>query len=281
MTTTIKKFLILINILLFTLGFVCSSKDLQNHSSRNVSKDSNVSGVPDKSSLQQNKEKEEIILTASDNVKISADYYYFEDKKEILQPLIILIHQFRQTKAQWPDFFIDSLINNGFKVLTYDIRGHGKSDKLMYDLTDLLIDPEKAPKDIDAIHNWTLTQKGVDTTRIGVMGTSIGGSLACYARMKQYIKTVVTVSNGKETFLKLLDIDERAMGRVFVRLSSVLMIQASDDGSHKQDGEYIMDNYLDTPKTLKVFNSSKHGKYLIEQYPEIYTLSIEWFKKYL
>lgn len=276
-----KKLFIFNYILLFSLAFICTSKDYKNQSGGDLNENDKTEHSSNITSKQQKKEKEEITLTTSDNVNLSANYYYFLDNKDISQPLVILIHQFHQAKEQWQDFFIDSLLNNGFKVMTYDIRGHGKSDKVNYDLTELLTDSEKAPKDVDAVYNWTKAQKGIDTARIGVMGTSVGGNLGCYAKMKHYAKTIVTVSNSKETFFKFLDIDERAMGRVFPRITSVLMIQASGDGTHKQDGEYLMENYIDSPKELKVFESSKHGKYLIEQYPEIYNLSIEWFKKYL
>jgi dienelactone hydrolase len=192
-----------------------------------------------------------------------------------------LIHQFNQSKEQWKSDFIDSLIFNGYKVIAYDIRGHGKSSKVNYDLTKLLTDPNEAPADMDAVFGWTKKEKGIDTSRIGTMGTSIGGNLAVYARLKLGAKTSIAVSNGKEGFEAFTGMDERMMSRMFPRITSVFMICGSKDGQHEQDAKFIMENFLDNPKELKVFDSDKHGKFLIEENPEINTLVINWFKKYL
>jgi pimeloyl-ACP methyl ester carboxylesterase len=225
--------------------------------------------------------KEEITITTDDNVNLSANYFYSEGMKESSQPLVVLIHQFRKNKEQWAVSFIDSLAGAGYKVLAYDIRGHGQSDKVNYELTDLLTDPNKAPVDVAGVFKWAKEQKGIDSTRIGVMGTSIGGNLACYARYYLGAKTVISVSNNEEGFEKFLGIDPRAMGRVMKRISSVMFICGSKDGNHEQEEKYIMDNYIMEPMELKVYDSDEHGINLIREFPEIRTIALNWFKKYL
>ncbi|HEY5123875.1 MAG TPA: hypothetical protein VIK14_09090 [Ignavibacteria bacterium] len=42
-----------------------------------------------------------------------------------------------------------------------------------------------------------------------------------------------------------------------------------------------MDYFIDVPKEIKIYESEKHGKELLNQYPEINKLISDWLKKYL
>lgn len=267
-------FYIILFIAVISLG--CSSKqDTKTGASVNSTEKST------EKNLKKNVVKDEISLKASDGVQLSADYYYSESSKETAQPLVVLIHQFRQSKSQWSEDFIDSLITAGYKVLAYDIRGHGNSEKGNYDLAELLSDPDKAPKDIEGIFKWAKEQKGIDSSRIAVIGTSIGGNLACFAKYNLGAKTIIAVSNGADGFEKLNGIDPRMMGRVIVRITNVLFITGSKDGEHEKDARYLMDNYIGDPKELTVIDSDKHGIFLIREHPAINSEILNWLKKYL
>lgn len=265
---------ILLFLLLLSPG--CSSKQ-NTKTTASVNENKKITGDPVSKAVK----KDEITIITPDNVKLSADYYYDEGNKENKQPLVVLIHQFRQDKEQWSESFIDSLINTGYKVLAYDIRGHGESEKVSYPLTDLLTDPDKAPKDVDGVFEWSKKQEGIDTGRIGVIGTSIGGNLASYAKYRWKAKTVISVSSSAQGFEKFLGIDPRMMGRVIVRLKSFLFICGSRDDKREKDEKYIIDNYIAEPMELKMYDSDKHGIFLIREFPEIRSLMLSWLKKYL
>ncbi len=225
---------------------------------------------------------DEFLIKTSDSKEISAVYYFEEGKKDSPQPLVILIHQFRQSKVQWTREFINSLESGGYKVLAYDIRGHGKSSKQDGELSALLSDPEQAPKDIDAVISWTREQKGIDSARIAVIGTSIGGNLALYAKFKKLVKTAIAISNGKETFESFTEYNEAMMGRpYFEKFSKVFLICGNKDDNCESGQKWIYDNFLEDPREMKVYDSDKHGKSLIEEKPELYSLMLDWLKKYL
>ncbi|MDD5361637.1 MAG: dienelactone hydrolase family protein [Ignavibacteria bacterium] len=226
--------------------------------------------------------KNRIEMMTADGLKIVGNYYFTADKENVRQPLIVLIHQFRSTKEQWSKDFIDSLIVKKYKVLAYDIRSHGESDKAKVNIDDLLTNSEQAPKDVDAVMKWAYKNEGVDTTKIGFAGTSIGGALGFYGRIHGG-KSVVLISTGKMTFAPLTGYDElrMSMARPLLRVKNVFFISGEKDGTHAIDSKSIHDNYLDQPSELKFYDSDRHGKELIEAYPEIYTLIINWFGKTL
>ncbi|MFA5010963.1 MAG: alpha/beta fold hydrolase [Ignavibacteria bacterium] len=225
--------------------------------------------------------KENIDVSTSDGIMISANYLYKSDK--IKQPLVILIHQYRSDKKQWSQNFLDSLLNKGYKVLAYDIRSHGESGKADVDISDLLSNPEQAPKDIDAVIKWAKFQMSIDSNRIAVVGTSIGGSLGIYACINSGVKSVVSVSSGKSTFEAFTGYDERrmSMARPIPRIKNVMFICGNKDNNVADEERSIYENYLDEPKELQVFESEKHGKFLIEEFPQINELIINWLSKTL
>ncbi len=226
--------------------------------------------------------KDKIEFTTSDNIRIAGNFYYAAGTEKTGQPLIVLIHQFRSNKEQWPKDFTDSLVVKNYKVIAYDIRSHGESDKAKVKLEDLLTDPEQAPKDVDALLKWAHNNEGIDTNKIGFAGTSIGGALGFYGKVKGG-KSVVMVSTGNLTFAPLTGYDERkmSMSRPLLKVRSVLLIAGDKDGSHAMENKAIYDNFLDDPKETRFFDSDRHGKELIQQHPEIYSLILNWFGKTL
>lgn len=225
---------------------------------------------------------EDFTITTSDKKEISGSLYFSESKKDESQPLVILVHQFNEDRKQWQQSFIDSLLNSGFKVLAYDIRGHGRSDKQNGELESILSDPEQAPLDIKAVIDWAKTRKGIDSTRIAAIGTSVGGNLALYAALNCGVKVPIAVSNGKQTFEAFTGFNELMMGRPnFPKMKNVMLICGSKDGDHESGQKWIYENFCDKPSEMKVYDSGKHGKFLIEEKPEINDLMLSWLKKYL
>ena len=220
-----------------------------------------------------------VTFVTSDGLNIKGYYYYKNpDTKE---PLIILIHQFNSNQKQWNKDFIDTLMENGYKVLTYDIRSHGESDKADVDFQKLLTDREQTPKDLKAIIEWTKKQKGIDSNRIGIVGTSIGASLALNGKFYLGVKSIVGISGGKSTFEGLTGLLEVMMGHPVIRIKNVFFICGNKDGDYAKEEQYIYDNYIDPPEDIKKFDSDKHGKDLINQFPEINNLIVNWFAKTL
>lgn len=260
------RYFILILILLFT---GCTTKSIESGGNKNNSQP--------KSNIK--KENPEIIT--SDNLRISSNYYYDETKKEIAQPLVILIHQFNSNKEQWSSELIDTLINSGFKVIAIDLRSHGKSDKAKVEFEKLLTDPEQTPKDVEAVFKWAKSNPAIDSGKIGCAGTSIGGSLSLYASYYLGANASIGISVGKLTFENLTGNFEAMMGKMIKSINNVLLICGKKDGNYAEESQMIFDTFLGTPKEYKQFESEKHGKELIKDFPGINILITDWFVKYL
>lgn len=230
----------------------------------------------------ENANKEEIIFQTSDGLKISADYYTSREKSEDKKPLVILIHQFNSSREQWSDELIGGLVKNNFNVIRYDIRSHGKSDKANVPVQELLSDIQQTPKDLAAVITWARDREDIEPSRIGIAGTSIGAALALNGAYFSGIKSFVAISLGKYTYEKLTGNQEELLGaKVIPRVSNGMLICGTKDGNYAKESQVIFDNFLMEPKEYKQFESEKHGKDLITDFPGINDLILEWFKNNL
>lgn len=228
------------------------------------------------------KMNEDITFTTSDNIKIKGTYYYNNVDVSKKQPLIILIHQFMSDRGQWKEELIDSLVARNYKVITYDIRNHGESDKAVGDIQEILKANGNAILDLQAVFKWTKTRSGIDSTRIAIIGTSVGASLALYAKYELGAKTIIGVSIAKGPFEEFTGYSELRMGVAVKKVNSVLLLCGDKDEKYADDAKYIYTTFLDDPRELKLYNSDKHGKDLITtQSPDINKYMLEWLKKYL
>lgn len=219
-------------------------------------------------------EKETFKLVTPDHFNIAADFYFDVANKDVSQPCVVLVHQFYQSREQWGSF-PEELVYAGYKVLAYDIRGHGGSSKVK-DMTVLLSDPQQAPFDFDGAMKWLKEKKGVDAGKLAVVGTSVGGCIACFANASysENVKTSVAISSSRKCALSFL---RHKPGER--RMRSVLYMAAKGDGTHAQDAEELAAKYTDAPKSVKVYDdASEHGINLLNKRPEIKKLVLDWLK---
>lgn len=225
---------------------------------------------------------DEITFTTEDNKQLRGKYFYDFSSKDSAQPVVILIHQFNSNWDEWGMNIVDSLILMRCKVFVFNIRGHGGSDKQNGKLESILTDPNQAPLDLKAAVKWLKEQKGADSTRLAAIGTSVGGNMALYGALNLNIKVPVAISNGKETFEAFTGYNELMMGRPsFPKIKNALLICGSKDGDHEAGQKWILENFCSEPREMKVYDSGKHGKMLLAEFPEMNSLIFDWLKKYL
>ncbi len=221
--------------------------------------------------------KEAVRIVTPDHFSIAGNFFYDDSNRNVPQPCVVLVHHFRRDKEQWGQFPED-LVADGFKVLAYDIRGHGKSDNVR-DVTSLLSDPQQAPFDFDGALEWLEKRNDVNADRIGVIGTSIGAHIACEASAiyGDRVKAAVAVSPSLRGTLDFL---EHKPGVHVMR--SVLYVAAEGDGTHARDALDLSAKHTEEPKGVRIFNGlSDHGIDLINKMPEVKRFAVMWLKEHL
>lgn len=152
--------------------------------------------------------KQTVTFETSDDITIEADYYPPIAKSGEKAPVAICIHMYPADRRSWEPL-VPGLREGspGFAVLAYDIRGRGgstepkeKNLKAMYDGRDPALFKD-AWKDVEAARKWLGTQPGVDTSRIALIGASIGCSISLdYGGRDKAVTSIVCLSPGTNYF---------------------------------------------------------------------------------
>ena len=92
-------------------------------------------------------------------------------------PVVVILHGLSSNKDTSVRIdFAKKICENGFAVLRFDFRCHGKSGGKPEELTYT-----GAVEDLKAAIDFVQKQKGIDSKRIGIQGSSFGGKVALIA----------------------------------------------------------------------------------------------------
>lgn len=147
----------------------------------------------------------------SDNVRLSAQWFYATENAGKKMPTVIMAHGWGGLAARFRRDAID-LARAGYLVLIFDYRGWGDSDGRIVrtgkrtegvksgdietaQIKELrgYVDPIEQTEDWFSAINYAVTQPMVDTDRIGVRGSSYSGGFVAYlAARDARIKVIVS-----------------------------------------------------------------------------------------
>lgn len=133
----------------------------------------------------------------SDGTRMSGTLWKPKNAGGAKLPAILLCHGFGGKRAHLDYSYAPKFAQQGFIVLTFDYRGWGDSDGVLVSIgkqpkpdpaTGLvsvnakpvrrIVDPEWQLRDADSALNFLLSEPDVDTSRVGVWGSSYGGGHA-------------------------------------------------------------------------------------------------------
>jgi dipeptidyl aminopeptidase/acylaminoacyl peptidase len=143
----------------------------------------------------------------SDDVELAATFYA-KDGAQRRMPGIVLGHGF--AGARYPKM-AGYLANLGYGVLSIDFRGYGKSGGVRGRVL-----PREQVSDFKNSVSYLAQRPDIDPDRIGIIGSSLGGSMAVMAaaedtRMKVCVAGC-PISNGDVTLRMLYDTHEKFDG---------------------------------------------------------------------
>jgi len=213
-------------------------------------------------------------FVTQDNVSIVGLYQLPKNQSKKL-PLVLFIHQGGSSKKEWVQKTIwQSLVEQGYAVLAFDLRQHGESTVDRDDINDLFNNPKRAPLDLLAALKFVRKDSRIDKARIGILGASIGANLAVMAASidKYQIKSAVAMSGKVEAAQNL-------SGEKTALLPKNLFVIAS---KQEQNGlrEKWAQQWFDITqghKKISIAPGQGHGSFIIPKAPWLNQQIVEWF----
>ena len=209
-----------------------------------------------------------VSFETSDGITISGQMRTPAARPGDRSPAIILIHQGFRSRGEW-DPYLRPLNRAGYATLAYDIRGHGESGGTFSNAD--FDNPDSAPKDLEAAIAFAESQPDADPERIGIIGSSVGGNLACVASQKRWVKAAVNIS-GKTSAVRNLAADAALDLRSMFHISS-----SGDSGGQRAIWANELYGFTSAPRQVEVVGgSSAHGTAVIQADPPLFGRIIDW-----
>ncbi len=136
-------------------------------------------------------EYEKVSWVSDDGVTLSG--WYIPSRN---QAAVILLHGYGANRTEMLDRAV-ALARHGYGVLLYDLRGHGESSPVLRTFGWLDV------KDVSAALAFLQKRPDVDSTRVGILGFSIGGQIAIRAAAQ--MDTIKAVVGDDPGFVKIED----------------------------------------------------------------------------
>jgi alpha-beta hydrolase superfamily lysophospholipase len=205
--------------------------------------------------------EEKFSFLTDDKVLIAGTYYSpaTSIKNTSAPDAIILLHMLGRDRNDW-NTFASTLSNssNGYIVLSLDLRGHGQSinqnGKTISFQSFTPDDFNKMVLDVKAAKQFLVTQKGINSNKIAIVGASIGANIALkYAVLDPSIKAVVLLSPG-------LDYKGVRTSDAITKFKNPIYIAASGKDSIAGSDPQTLCNMINCGDKLKVYqDSNSHG----------------------
>jgi len=194
------------------------------------------------------REIREVSFPASDGYVLSATFW--PSRVPVAKsPALILVHQYNSDRRDF-SISVPTFQSNGYNVLTYDIRGFGKSKQGPTKLSDL-------PNDVIGAIDFLKQQPIVDGSKIGIVGSVFGAHIEWLA-----LGTIPEIGAG--VLLSPSEIGEdnvlSGSGREGFSPKNVLIVSSDRD---KTAADFFSSRASD-PKEQYVYNGYGRGVNLLK-----------------
>lgn len=240
-----KKYILMVFTLLVVAGFQCPPQKQQ--------LDVN-NGPEDTAEEQEDIFKEDLQLQTSDGISIAATLFPgLKEKKSG----IVLIHMLGRDRSDWNDFAIQ-LQEDGFHVLTIDLRSHGESpgDWTRFDAEDF----QNMVLDVEAAKNYFKNQDPEMTIKL--VGASIGANVVLnYAVKDTEIESIALLSPG-------LDYRGVKTKDAITKYNKEIFIATSEDDKESHDSSQKLFQAIPESganKYFQVYENAGHGTNMLDK----------------
>jgi len=207
-----------------------------------------------------------VTFPSLDGTSLTGEFYEASDRPA---PAVVLVHMLSRSKADWVSV-ADRLQEAGITALAFDLRGHGSSSGSSQALPDMV-------QDVRAAVQWLAGRQGVRPGAIGVVGASLGASLALLATVElPAVRAIGLLSPSLD--YRGLRTDVGAVRRVGGR-SIWLAASAEDPLALRTLRDFAAEN--SGPREQLISNAVAHGTALLERDPEVGRALVDWLRRSL
>jgi pimeloyl-ACP methyl ester carboxylesterase len=178
---------------------------------------------------------------------------------------VVLIHMLYGNQSQWEPF-PQLLADEGFAVLSIDLRGHGESGgEVNWDL---------AVDDMQQVWNYFTSRGDIDQDKTAFVGASIGANLAWVATSNEpAVKTAVLLSPGLnyagvETEEAMISYGDRPV-----------LIVASQEDTYAANSSTALDEYALGESQLIMYQGAGHGTFMLQAEPDLAQKIADWLSR--
>jgi alpha-beta hydrolase superfamily lysophospholipase len=210
---------------------------------------------------------ERVSFRTDDGVLLAATWYGAAFRPA---PAVVLVPMYRRTRRDW-DSIGRRLAFEGISALALDLRGHGDSGGSSPDPQDL------APLvlDVKGARRHLASRGDVLQTRVGVLGASLGATLAVLAAAADpTIASLALLSPSSDYRGLRIEVPLRKLAR------PVLLV-ASDDDPYAHRSARELQKTTGGPRELLVLPQAGHGTTMTLRAPDLTTSLVDWFRRTL
>ena len=214
--------------------------------------------------------------TTSDGVVIIGDYWMPKDANAPA-PAVILLHMYRSDRSAWRPL-VSVLQDAGFAIMAIDMRGHGESikpedrklEKCVRDRDPVLF--RAMHRDVFGAYRWLQQRPEVDLSRLGIVGASVGCSVALdYAVRDKSVDTIVLMTPG-ENYLGVDSIEDiKQYGQ-----RAVLMLTSEEERSQ---GTQALSELAKQAELKTYAKTGIHGTRMFGKVPGVRHYIVTYLKK--
>lgn len=209
-----------------------------------------------------------VTFRAEDGTAISAAWY---EPAYRPAPAVILVHMLGRSRRDWEDV-AERLAAAGIGALAIDLRGHGDS---AHGPTGDDGGYSAMVRDVAAAKRFLRTRSDVIPSRIGMLGASIGASLAVLdAAADPAVASLALLSPSMDYRGLRIEAAARKYGN-----RPMLLVSSDDDAYARRSVADLQKT--GSPRELVQLAGAGHGTNMLRRSPELAYSLVEWFRRTL
>jgi alpha-beta hydrolase superfamily lysophospholipase len=204
-------------------------------------------------------------LRASDGVALAATVY---DAPAVPAPAVVLVHMLTRTKEDWRPF-AERLQAAGFTALAMDLRGHGRSEGTAAPTAAMALD-------VKAALTWLAGRSDVAASSVGIVGASLGASLALLAAADAPgVRAVAMLSPALDYRGVRIDAAARKYG------ARPLLLVASSEDPYAWRTLRALAGKDQPSREQRLSAAVAHGSHLLDHDVDLAAALVDWLRRTL